>query len=90
LQAPTQYDRAIAGPEGKRLVTQRWAVSTVVMWVLSIVIGFGAAAVVGRQQITLGDPQGKISVLLVSQAIMGAEYPRSRRCCSPSWPRRSS
>ncbi|NUK61439.1 cation acetate symporter [Streptomyces lunaelactis] len=51
-----------------------WAVSTVVvMAVLSAVIGFGAAAIVGHQQITAGDPQGKISILLVSQAIMGTE-----------------
>ncbi|TQK50435.1 cation/acetate symporter [Streptomyces sp. SLBN-118] len=51
-----------------------WAVSTVVvMCVLSAVIGFGAAAIVGRQQITLGDPQGKTSILLVSQAIMGTD-----------------
>ncbi|WP_406276937.1 cation acetate symporter [Streptomyces sp. NBC_00191] len=51
-----------------------WAVSTVVvMCVLSAVIGFGAAAIVGHQQITLADPQGKTSILLVSQAIMGSE-----------------
>ncbi|MCX4821129.1 cation acetate symporter [Streptomyces sp. NBC_01142] len=51
-----------------------WAVSTVVvMGMLSAVIGFGAAAVVGREQITLADPQGKTSILLVSQAIMGTE-----------------
>ncbi|AVZ76825.1 cation acetate symporter [Streptomyces lunaelactis] len=51
-----------------------WAVSTVVvMAVLSAVIGFGAAAIVGHQQISAGDPQGKISILLVSQAIMGTE-----------------
>ncbi|MER7664148.1 cation acetate symporter [Streptomyces sp. NPDC096193] len=49
-----------------------WAVSTVVvMGLLSAVIGFGAAAIVGRQQIMLGDPQGKTSILLVSQAVMG-------------------
>ncbi|MFD3441731.1 cation acetate symporter [Streptomyces sp. NPDC058685] len=49
-----------------------WAVSTVVvMGLLSAVIGFGAAALVGRQQITLSDPQGKTSILLVSQAVMG-------------------
>ncbi|MFF4229406.1 cation acetate symporter [Streptomyces sp. NPDC001820] len=51
-----------------------WAVSTVVVvCLLCAVIGFGAAAVVGREQITLGDPQGKTSILLVSQAIMGNE-----------------
>ncbi|MGW0557980.1 sodium/solute symporter [Streptomyces sp. NPDC002926] len=51
-----------------------WAVSTVViMCVLSAVIGFGAAAIVGHEGITAADPQGKTSVLLVSQAIMGTE-----------------
>ncbi|WP_406301602.1 cation acetate symporter [Streptomyces sp. NBC_00885] len=51
-----------------------WAVSTVVvMCVLSAVIGFGAAAIVGHEQIALADPQGKTSILLVSQAIMGSE-----------------
>ncbi|MEU4492101.1 cation acetate symporter [Streptomyces sp. NBC_00210] len=51
-----------------------WAVSTVVvMCVLSAVIGFGAAAIVGRQQIMLGDPQGKTSILMVSRAVMGAD-----------------
>ncbi|MFI2351607.1 cation acetate symporter [Streptomyces sp. NPDC019443] len=51
-----------------------WAVSTVVVvCLLCAVIGFGAAAIVGHEQITAGDPQGKTSILLVSQAIMGAD-----------------
>ncbi|MFI1396120.1 cation acetate symporter [Streptomyces sp. NPDC020681] len=51
-----------------------WAVSTVVvMCILSAVIGFGASAIVGRLQISAADPQGKTSILLVSQAVMGKE-----------------
>ncbi len=51
-----------------------WAVSTVVVvCLLSAVIGFGAAAIVGRQAITQGDPQGKTSILQVSQAVMGKD-----------------
>ncbi|MFC0847893.1 cation acetate symporter [Streptomyces noboritoensis] len=49
-----------------------WAVSAVVVIALAlIVIGFGAAAVVGRRAITEADPQGKTSLLLTSQAIVG-------------------
>ncbi|MGW4029609.1 sodium/solute symporter [Streptomyces sp. NPDC004838] len=51
-----------------------WAVSTVVvMGALSVVLGFGAAAIVGHERIVADDPQGKTSVLLISQAVMGAE-----------------
>ncbi|MFF3325394.1 cation acetate symporter [Streptomyces sp. NPDC002889] len=51
-----------------------WAVSTVVVTcVLLTVIGFGAAAIVGRQGLMAGDPQGKTAFLMVSRAVMGAE-----------------
>ncbi|GGS98567.1 cation acetate symporter [Streptomyces tanashiensis] len=51
-----------------------WAVSTVVVTCLLIaVIGFGAAAIVGRQEIVAGDPQGKTAFLMVSQAVMGTD-----------------
>ncbi|MEV8309637.1 cation acetate symporter [Streptomyces flavidovirens] len=49
-----------------------WAVSAVVVFCLLIaVIGFGAAALVGRETITASDPQGNTSILLVSQALVG-------------------
>ncbi|WP_138909919.1 sodium/solute symporter [Streptomyces chryseus] len=49
-----------------------WAVSAVVFFCLLIaVIGFGAAALVGRGPIIASDPQGNTSILLVSQALVG-------------------
>ncbi|MGP9020393.1 sodium/solute symporter [Streptomyces sp. BR1] len=49
-----------------------WAVSAVAVICLAlIVIGVGAAAVVGRHAITAADPQGKTSMLLTSQALIG-------------------
>ncbi|MGW7051794.1 sodium/solute symporter [Streptomyces sp. NPDC054887] len=49
-----------------------WAVSAVVFFCLLIaVIGFGAAALVGRGAITASDPQGNTSILLVGQALVG-------------------
>ncbi|MGW7368513.1 sodium/solute symporter [Streptomyces sp. NPDC054841] len=51
-----------------------WAVSTVVVTCLLLaVIGFGAAAIVGRQGLTAGDPQGKTALLMVSQAVLGVD-----------------
>ncbi|MFF3340539.1 sodium/solute symporter [Streptomyces flavidovirens] len=51
-----------------------WAVSAVVVFCLLIaVIGFGAAALVGRKTITASDPQGNTSILLVSQALVGGD-----------------
>ncbi|MFD4586161.1 cation acetate symporter [Streptomyces sp. NPDC087659] len=51
-----------------------WAVSTVVVTcLLLVVIGFGAAAVVGHKNLVLADPQGKTAFLLVSQAVLGAD-----------------
>ena len=57
-----------------------WAVSSVALVhvVLSAVIGFGAAAIVGHEQITAADPQGKTPILLVSRAVMGADVSRLR------------
>ncbi|WP_051338101.1 cation acetate symporter [Streptomyces flavidovirens] len=51
-----------------------WAVSAVVVFCLLIaVIGFGAAALVGRETITASDPQGDTSILLLSQALVGGD-----------------
>ncbi|WP_274559404.1 cation acetate symporter [Streptomyces spiramyceticus] len=51
-----------------------WAVSVVVFFCLLItVIGFGAAALVGRPTITTHDPQGNTSILLVTQALVGTD-----------------
>ncbi|MGW1890264.1 sodium/solute symporter [Streptomyces sp. NPDC002004] len=49
-----------------------WAVSLVALFVLIIgVVGFGAAALVGRQVITAADPQGNTAYLLGSRAAFG-------------------
>ncbi|WP_078067128.1 sodium/solute symporter [Streptomyces jeddahensis] len=51
-----------------------WAVSTVALFMLIIaVVGFGAAALVGRAGITAADPQGNTAYLLGSQAAFGAD-----------------
>ncbi|MEU1279677.1 cation acetate symporter [Streptomyces sp. NPDC005805] len=51
-----------------------WAVSTVVVTCLLIaIIGFGAAALVGREILVAGDPQGKTAYLMVTQAVLGTD-----------------
>ncbi|MGW0700945.1 sodium/solute symporter [Streptomyces sp. NPDC002867] len=51
-----------------------WAVSIVVVTcLLSVVIGFGAAAVVGHETLVTGDPQGKTAFLMVTQAVLGSD-----------------
>ncbi|MBA4865365.1 cation acetate symporter [Streptomyces sp. PSKA54] len=51
-----------------------WAVSTVALFVLIIsVVGFGAAALIGRAGITAADPQGNTAYLLGSRAAFGAD-----------------
>ncbi|MFJ8075254.1 cation acetate symporter [Streptomyces sp. NPDC096176] len=51
-----------------------WAVSTVlVTCLLIVVIGFGAAAIVGHEGLVTGDPQGKTAFLMVTQALMGTD-----------------
>ncbi|MER5181781.1 cation acetate symporter [Streptomyces sp. NPDC002896] len=51
-----------------------WAVSTVALFMLIIsVVGFGAAALVGRAGTTAADPQGNTAYLLGSQAAFGAD-----------------
>lgn len=50
-----------------------WAVPCVALFVLVIsVIGFGATALVGRDVIVAGDPQGNTAYLLGSRAVFGA------------------
>ncbi|MGV9565192.1 sodium/solute symporter [Streptomyces sp. NPDC003480] len=50
-----------------------WAVSTVTTFcLLVIVVGTGAAALVGSRYITAADPQGRTSVLMLSQVLGGA------------------
>ena len=49
-----------------------WAVSCVALFVLIIsVIGFGATALVGRDAVAAGDPQGNTAYLLGSRAALG-------------------
>ncbi|MFD3440179.1 transglycosylase domain-containing protein [Streptomyces sp. NPDC058685] len=52
LQAPSQYDWAIAGPEGKRLVTQRWN------YVLDNMVGQGWLDKTVRGRMTFPVPVG--------------------------------
>ncbi|MCX4430679.1 sodium/solute symporter [Streptomyces mirabilis] len=50
-----------------------WAVGTVTAFcLLVIIIGTGAAALVGSRYITAADPQGRTSVLMLSQVLGGA------------------
>ncbi|MFF7125278.1 cation acetate symporter [Streptomyces sp. NPDC008240] len=50
-----------------------WAVSTVTTFCLLVIImGTGAAALVGSRYITAADPQGRTSVLMLSQMLGGA------------------
>ncbi|MGW2721659.1 sodium/solute symporter [Streptomyces sp. NPDC001492] len=50
-----------------------WAVGTVTTFcLLVIVMGTGAAALVGSRYITAADPQGRTSVLMLSQVLGGA------------------
>ncbi|GGW42413.1 cation acetate symporter [Streptomyces lucensis JCM 4490] len=50
-----------------------WAVGTVTAFcLLLIVMGTGAAALVGARYITAADPQGRTSVLMLSQVLGGA------------------
>ncbi|MET7742318.1 cation acetate symporter [Streptomyces sp. NPDC005385] len=50
-----------------------WAVPCVALFVLIIsVIGFGATALVGRDAIVAGDPQGNTAYLLGSRGVFGA------------------
>ncbi|MET7801791.1 cation acetate symporter, partial [Streptomyces decoyicus] len=49
-----------------------WAVGTVTTFCLLVIImGTGAAALVGSQHITAADPQGRTSVLMLSRALGG-------------------
>ncbi|MFH9243929.1 cation acetate symporter [Streptomyces lydicus] len=49
-----------------------WAVGTVTTFCLLVIImGTGAAALVGSQDITAADPQGRTSVLMLSRALGG-------------------
>ncbi|MFF8846664.1 cation acetate symporter [Streptomyces sp. NPDC015127] len=51
-----------------------WAVSIVVVTcLLIVVIGFGAAAIVGHEVLVAGDPQGKTAFLMVTQAVLGTD-----------------
>ncbi|MFF3247255.1 transglycosylase domain-containing protein [Streptomyces sp. NPDC002870] len=50
LQAPSQYDWAIAGPEGKRLVTERWN------YVLDNMVGEGWLDKGARQRMKFPEP----------------------------------
>ncbi|WP_093615957.1 cation acetate symporter [Streptomyces indicus] len=59
-------------PEVRR--SMAWAVSAATVFALfALVIGFGAAALVGRQAVTAADPQGNTSILLTARALFGAE-----------------
>ncbi|MGW3663070.1 sodium/solute symporter [Streptomyces sp. NPDC005141] len=50
-----------------------WAVGTVTTFcLLVIILGTGAAALVGSQSITAADPHGRTSVLMLSQVLGGA------------------
>ncbi|GGU98877.1 cation acetate symporter [Streptomyces filipinensis] len=50
-----------------------WAVGTVTTFcLLVIILGTGAAALVGSRYITAADPQGRTSVLMLSQVLGGA------------------
>ncbi|MFJ8364106.1 cation acetate symporter [Streptomyces sp. NPDC093984] len=50
-----------------------WAVATVTTFCLLVIImGTGAAALVGSRYITAADPQGRTSVLMLSQVLGGA------------------
>ncbi|MFC7306127.1 cation acetate symporter, partial [Streptomyces monticola] len=61
-----------SAPEVRRSMS--WAVSTVAVFALLIaVIGVGAAALVGREQLTANDPQGGMALLLTAQSVFGPE-----------------
>ncbi|MHC0429062.1 sodium/solute symporter [Streptomyces sp. O3] len=48
-----------------------WAVGTVsVVCFLLVIIGFGAAAIVGRDALAAGGPQGTLAILQVSQGVL--------------------
>jgi SSS family solute:Na+ symporter/cation/acetate symporter len=58
--------------------TMSWAVSAVALFMLVItVIGIGATALVGRQQITAVDPRGSTAYLLGARAAFGPEVSRA-------------
>ncbi|MER7177164.1 cation acetate symporter [Streptomyces mesophilus] len=63
---------ARSAPEVRRSMS--WAVSAATVFALfALVIGFGAAALVGRQAIVAADPQGNTSILLTTRSLFGAE-----------------
>ncbi|WP_328440236.1 cation acetate symporter [Streptomyces sp. NBC_00444] len=63
---------ASSAPQVRRSMS--WAVSSVVLFVLVItVVGFGAAALIGREAIVQADPQGNSAYLLGSRAVFGAD-----------------
>jgi SSS family solute:Na+ symporter/cation/acetate symporter len=58
--------------------TMSWAVSAVALFMLVItVIGIGATALVGREQITAADPRGSTAYLLGARAAFGPEVSRA-------------
>ncbi|MFI6940257.1 cation acetate symporter [Streptomyces sp. NPDC050418] len=63
---------ARSAPEVRRSMS--WAVSATTVFALcALVIGFGGAALVGRQTVMSADPQGNTSLLLTARALFGAE-----------------
>lgn len=63
-----------------------WAVGTVTTFcLLVIVMGTGAAALVGSRAITAADPNGRTSLLMLSQTLGGAPAPQARRSSTRPW-----